>query len=60
MVCLNKLRGMGFGRTFLQWLTSYLTDRHQRVTVLGATSDAMPVTSGVQSKQVDDGFRTRV
>ena len=49
MVCLNKLRGMGFGGTFLQWLTSYLTDRHQRVTVLGATSDAMPVTSGVQS-----------
>ena len=57
MVCLNKLRGMGFGGTFLQWLTSYLTDRHQRVTALGATSDAMPVISGVQTKQVDDGFR---
>ena len=28
-------------------LTDYRTDRHRRVTVLGATSDAMPVTSGV-------------
>lgn len=38
---------MGFGGIFLHWLKNYLTDRYQRVTVLGATSDSMPVKSVV-------------
>lgn len=37
----------GFGGHLLQWFRSYLSNRRQRVTVLGATSDTLPVTSGV-------------
>ncbi|CAB4042120.1 Hypothetical predicted protein, partial [Paramuricea clavata] len=37
----------GFGGKLLQWFHSYLTNRKQRVTVLGATSNTLPVTSGV-------------
>ena len=44
---ITKLRGMGISGSFLQWLTNYLTDHQQRVTVLGETSDTIPVTSGV-------------
>ena len=44
---ITKLRGLGFGGTLLKWLTNYLSNRHQRVTVLGATSHTMAVTSGV-------------
>ena len=35
------------GGNLLQWFRSYLTDRRQRVTALGATSDPLPVTSGI-------------
>ena len=44
---ITKLRGPGFGGMLLKWLTNYLSNRHQRVTVLGATSHTMAVTSGV-------------
>jgi hypothetical protein len=44
---IQKLQEYGFGGRLLQWFNSYLTDRRQRVTVLGATSDTLPVTSGV-------------
>ena len=44
---ITKLRGLGFGGPLLKWLTNYLSNRHQRVTVLGATSHTMAVTSGV-------------
>ena len=37
----------GFGRNLLRWFQCYLENRKQRVTVLGATSDLLPVTSGV-------------
>ena len=37
----------GFGGNLLRWFQYYLADRKQRVTVLGATSDVLPVTSGV-------------
>ena len=43
----HKLRMAGFGGKLLQWFHSYLTNRNQRVTVLGATSNTLPVTSGV-------------
>ena len=44
---LHKLREFGCGGTLLQWFSSYLTDRRQRVTVAGVTSDPLPVGSGV-------------
>ena len=37
----------GFGGNLLRWFQCYLENRKQRVTVLGATSDLLPVTSGV-------------
>jgi hypothetical protein len=37
----------GFGGNLIQWFDSYLTNRQQSVTVLGATSTTLPVTSGV-------------
>ena len=43
----QKLRMAGFGGKLIQWFNSYLTNRKQRVTVLGATSTTLPVTSGV-------------
>ena len=36
----------GFGGNLLRWFQCYL-ENHKRVTVLGATSDLLPVTSGV-------------
>lgn len=44
---IQKLQEYGFGGRLLQWFNSYLTNRQQRVTVLGATSNTLPVTSGV-------------
>ena len=48
----HKLRMAGFGGKLLQWFHSYLTNRNQRVTVLGATSNTLPVTSGVPQAQL--------
>lgn len=42
-----KLHEAGFSGNLLRWFRSYLSKRHQRVTVLGATSEELPVTSGV-------------
>ncbi len=36
-----------FDRINHRWFTSYLTGRRQRVTVLGATSNTLPISSGV-------------
>ena len=44
---IGKLRVAGFRGKLLDWLHVYLRDRRQRVTVLGATSRDLPVTSGV-------------
>ena len=44
---LRKLRDYGFSGKLLAWLESYLYGRTQRVTALGANSQALPVTSGV-------------
>ena len=43
----HKLIQVGFGGNLLTWFCSYLSGRYQPVTVLGATSDKLPVTSGV-------------
>ena len=44
---LDKLRRFNISGTLLNWFSSYLRGRRQRVTVLGATSRELPVTSGV-------------
>ena len=44
---LHRLGEFGFGGSILQWFRSYLTDRYRQTTILGATSRAVPVTSGV-------------
>ena len=44
---LRKLHQYGFRRNLLTWLEPYLHNRSQRVTILGATSSLLPVTSGV-------------
>ena len=43
----QKLANSGIGGNLLKWFQSYLTDRRQRVTVLGVTSKPLPVCSGV-------------
>ena len=43
----HKLIQAGFGGNLLNWFCSYLSGRRHRVTVLGATSKDLPVTSGV-------------
>ena len=43
----HKLIQAGLACNLLNWFCSYLSGRHQRVTVLGATSEDFPVTSGV-------------
>ena len=47
MQLLKRLRDFGFSINILSWFRSYLKDRRQQTTVLGATSSALPVTSGV-------------
>ena len=43
----KKLLQAGFSGNLLNWFFSYLSSRRQRVTVVGATSEDLPVTSGV-------------
>ena len=49
---LQKLKDIGLEQHVLQWLTSYLSDRQQRVVVDGATSNVSPVLSGVPQGSV--------
>jgi hypothetical protein len=44
---LLRLRDFGFSGNILKWFQSYLQDRRQQTTILGATSSPTPVTSGV-------------
>jgi exonuclease III len=44
---LEKLKSFGITGTLHKWLTSYLTNRLQRVSLNGVSSDWLPVTSGV-------------
>ena len=44
---LQKLHEFGFGGSLLQWFSSYLMVRYQHVTVLGETSDTLPVSSRI-------------
>ena len=53
-ILLQKLHMDGFGGSLLQWFQSYLTNRHQHVTVQGFTSTTLPVISGVPQGSVLD------
>ncbi|CAB4002105.1 Hypothetical predicted protein [Paramuricea clavata] len=44
---LQKLRDFGLSGSLLLWFENYLSGRCQRVTVHGATSTSLPITSGV-------------
>ena len=44
---LKKLKNFGISGNLLQWFKNYLTNRHQKVTVLGQSSQPLPVLSGV-------------
>ena len=44
---LNKLKFYGIRGSLLQWISSWLTERHQRIMVDGETSSATPVKSEV-------------
>jgi hypothetical protein len=48
----HRLREFGFGGNLLMWFNSYLKNCRQQTTVLGATSTALPVTSGVQQGSI--------
>ena len=44
---LQKLYEFEFRDSLLQWFSSYLMARYQRVTVMGETCDPLPVSSRV-------------
>jgi hypothetical protein len=44
---LHKLKSFGINNKLHAWLTSYLTNRMQRVLINGSKSEWLPVTSGV-------------
>ena len=44
---LTKLQRFGITGNVLRWLNDFLSERKQRVTLLGETSQALPVLSGV-------------
>ncbi|CAB3990521.1 Hypothetical predicted protein, partial [Paramuricea clavata] len=46
-ILLQKLHDFGFSGSLLLWFQNYLSGRFQRVTVHGATSTSLPITSGV-------------
>ena len=49
---LTSLQQHCFGRIVLAWFDSYLCNRLQRVTALGVSSRALPVTSGVSQGSI--------
>jgi len=49
---LQKLKDINLNQHILQWISSYLFNRQQRVVVDGATSTATPVLSGVPQGSV--------
>ena len=49
---LNKLKGYGIGGNVLSWVSDFLTDRSQYVSVNGSCSNKIPVFSGVPQGSV--------
>ena len=48
----HKLKGYGVGNKVLNWVSDFLTDRTQYVSLDGVKSDTIPVTSGVPQGSV--------
>ena len=44
---LQNFHEFGFGGSLLRWFSSYLMGHYRGVTVLGETSDTLPVSSGI-------------
>ena len=49
---LHKLKGYGISGNVLDWITDFLSDRSQYVSVNGTCSGSTPVTSGVPQGSV--------
>jgi len=49
---IDKLGNLGLGNHTIQWITSYLTKRKQRVVLNGEISETASVLSGVQQGSV--------
>ncbi len=49
---ISKLERTGLSLHILEWIKSYLTERHQRVVVGGESSNDIPVLSGVPQGSV--------
>ena len=49
---IHKLKGYGISGNVLDWVTDFLSDRTQYVSVDGTSSDCTPVTSGVPQGSV--------
>ena len=49
---MQKLQYAGLNNHILHWICSYLTNREQNVLVNGATSNSLPVISGVPQGSV--------
>ena len=49
---MQKLQYAGLNNHILHWICSYLTNREQKVLVNGATSNSLPVISGVPQGSV--------
>ena len=47
ILLLKKLRNFGITGKLLNWFNNYLSNRLQKVTVLGSTSQPLPILSGV-------------
>lgn len=51
-IVLNKLKGLGINGKIHSWITAFLTNRSQLVSVNGVLSDPQPVISGVPQGSV--------
>ena len=49
---ITKLQQMGIPNHLLVWISSYLTNRSQKVVVNSTTSESMPVLSGIPQGSV--------
>ena len=49
---LTKLKHVGLPPSFLRWMSAYILNRQQQVTVLGATSKPLTVVSGVPQRSI--------